>query len=130
MDANALTKYQIQNFARRLIAAVDAERGAEPVSYEYQDRDGNWKPFIDRNHYVNTRKDGTWPIRELYLHPAPATPEGWQLVPKEPTTTMWLAGQNAAIYDDAGEQMIMSGKQVSDIYKTMLAAAPQPGEKK
>ena len=38
----------------------------EPVNYEYQDREGNWKPFINHQHYLDTRADGTWPIRALY----------------------------------------------------------------
>ena len=54
----------------------------------------------------------------LYLHPAPI-PEGWQLVPKEPTENMIKLGAYAERY---------SG--VYGIYKAMLAAAPKPEEMK
>lgn len=52
----------------------------------------------------------------LYTHPAPI-PEGWQLVPKEPTREMmrafWLAGPYP-------QEPWIEG------YKAMLAAAPKP----
>ena len=38
----------------------------EPVSYEYQTRDGKWSPFINKKHYEDTVADGSWPIRALY----------------------------------------------------------------
>ena len=41
----------------------------EPVSHEFQDRDGKWHPFIDHRHYLNTVADGRWPIRALYTTP-------------------------------------------------------------
>ncbi len=52
----------------------------------------------------------------LYLHPAPKVPEGWQLVPKEPTEAMIDAGNKHE-------------HRFSDvIYRTMLAAAPKGEE--
>lgn len=40
--------------------------GVEPISKEFQGRDGKWYPFIDERHYINTANDGSWPIRDLY----------------------------------------------------------------
>lgn len=48
--------------------------------------------------------------------PAPAVPEGWQIVPKEPTPEMLTAGDNAG--DDIWT--------VESSYAAMLAAAPAP----
>jgi hypothetical protein len=42
---------------------------SEPVARQFQGRDGTWHPFIDERHYENTVADGSWPIRNLYLHP-------------------------------------------------------------
>lgn len=54
----------------RLEAAVRAElENQEPVGYQYQDRDGKWQPFVDEEHYDNTVKDGTWPVRAIYAAP-------------------------------------------------------------
>lgn len=72
----------VDALCRSLLAELqkDAE---QPVSYEYQDRDGNWKPFIDQRHYENTAKDGSWPIRALYTRPKP----------KAATVPEWTADQ-------------------------------------
>ena len=53
----------------KLKAALTAQP-AEPVAHEFQDRNGKWCPFIDDQHYRNTVKDGSWPIRALYAAPA------------------------------------------------------------
>lgn len=49
----------------------------------------------------------------------PNIPEGWQIVPKEPTIRMVNAGINRAA---EGEIYLI----YSDIYKAMLSAAPEP----
>jgi len=46
-----------------------AEPVQEPVSYEFQARDGKWCAFSDQRHYDNTIADGSWPIRSLYTAP-------------------------------------------------------------
>ncbi|HFD8247576.1 TPA: hypothetical protein ACF6GQ_003569, partial [Citrobacter freundii] len=50
---------------------------------------------------------------------SPATPDGWQLVPKEPTEAMNKAGWAAINEHDA----------INPTYRAMLAAAPQHGVK-
>lgn len=53
-------------------------------------------------------------------HPAPAVPEGWQLVPKEPTFEMIHAGTPST---EGHYSLPVS------LYKSMLASAPKFGEK-
>ena len=87
--------------------------GQEPVARVYRyGSNSNGEPWHGI-HWFNAAidaPDGTL----LYLHPAPI-PEGWQLVPKEPTENMIKLGAYAERY---------SG--VYGIYKAMLAAAPKP----
>ena len=54
-------------------------------------------------------------IHEAYRNSAPVTPDGWQLVPKEPTAAMNKAGWNAINEHD----------EINPTYRAMLAAAPQ-----
>ena len=54
-------------------------------------------------------------IYEAYRKTAPVTPDGWQLVPKEPTEAMNKAGWAAMNEHDA----------INPTYRAMLAAAPQ-----
>ncbi|ENI8088789.1 hypothetical protein AB5Q65_003442 [Salmonella enterica] len=58
-----------------------------------------------------------WQARAAMLHTgnSPATPDGWQLVPKEPTEAMNKAGWAAINEHDA----------INPTYRAMLAAAPQ-----
>lgn len=57
------------DFARAIQLALIEKIRKFPETCEYQDRSGNWHGFIDRDHYVNTRKSGAWPIRSLYALP-------------------------------------------------------------
>ena len=47
---------------------------------------------------------------------SPVIPDGWVLVPKEPTTNQWAAGMQAF---DSGMD------KVTRVYKAMLGAAPK-----
>jgi hypothetical protein len=94
-----------------------AHGGQTPVAYRYKDSRAHYRyvgnrPNMDTSSYTILKLD------PLYLHPAPI-PEGWQLVPKEPTENMIKLGAYAERY---------SG--VYGIYKDMLAAAPKPEEMK
>lgn len=51
---------------------------AQPVTYQFQDRDGVWRPFMNEQHYKNTVADGTWPIRALYTSPQPPAEQPFQ----------------------------------------------------
>lgn len=61
--------------------------------------------------FMDTADLGT----KLYLHPSPSVPEGYVLVPIEPTVNQIVAGQ------DSGS--IENSKRIVRIYKAMLAAA-------
>ena len=41
----------------------------EPATHQYQDRGGEWKPFLNDEHRDNTAKSGQWNIRALYTAP-------------------------------------------------------------
>ena len=59
----------------------------------------------------------------LYLHPAPI-PEGWQLVPKEPTKEMYEAASHL-VTGTSGNKFEYPD-ELYEAYSAMLAAAPKP----
>ncbi len=68
----------------------------------------------------------------LYLHPAPI-PEGWQLVPKEPTEAMLYAGDaeiDPGYCEESSSSRFVEDRESIAVYKAMLAAAPKPEELK
>lgn len=81
-----------------------AHGGQTPVAYRYKDSRAHYR-------YVGNRPNN--------LHPEPI-PEGWQLVPNEPTPKMC----HAAFKDRNGE--FSNASQ----WSAMLAAAPKPEEMK
>lgn len=92
----------------------------EPVAWRIKvhkyDEETDESSFPWEYHHI--RGEG----QPLYLHPAPAIPEGWQLVPKEPTPEMIRSGQS-----EYGE-VVFAEHQVNSVYRDMLAAAPKPIE--
>lgn len=57
----------------------------------------------------------------------PVVPEGWKLVPVEPTATMKSAGISVETHQDSHfEVPDLTWEEVTAIYKAMLAAAAQP----
>lgn len=93
-----------------------AAKGAEPVGY------------LEQNHldYLRSGSDADiWPEGgagdiPVYLAPqlnSPEIPEGWKLVPIEPTRQMMSQGHFAMGGTDRGKFM--------RIYQAMLAAAPE-----
>ena len=60
------------SFARAVLAKWgQPSQAAEPVTYQYQSKDGTWHEFIDQRHHDNTVADGRFPIRTLYTAPQP-----------------------------------------------------------
>lgn len=57
---------------------------------------------------------------------AQCVPDGFVVVPKEPTKDMVAAGAARLVGDD-GDIMVARGKAI-DCYTEMLEAAPKPGE--
>lgn len=62
--------------ADRLKELEQPAQQQEPVTRQYQGRDGVWKDFINEKHYKDTLEDGSWPIRDLYTSPQPSKPIG------------------------------------------------------
>ena len=66
----------ILDFARAVLAKWGTPaQAAEPVSHQYQSKDGTWHEFIDQRHYNQTVASGGWPIRALYTAPQPVARE-------------------------------------------------------
>lgn len=108
------------------LPAADDKAGGEPVMHQYQGKDGAWHNFINQKHYEDTLADGRWPIRALYTRPQPQAeavrvPEGYALVPVEPTDDMLRAIRNQR----SGGRI---GKGDRADWAAWLAAAPKPQE--
>ncbi|CAM7641850.1 DUF551 domain-containing protein [Citrobacter portucalensis] len=98
--------------------------GAE---FDYDDDNLNWISCsacgISTDTVYHTDIDARDKLREVWNRRtamfqagnSPATPDGWQLVPKEPTEAMNKAGWAAMNEHDA----------INPTYRAMLAAAPQ-----
>ncbi|ECJ2698358.1 hypothetical protein NRJ24_000960 [Salmonella enterica] len=84
---------------------------AELTREEYRRR------FMMEDNFDDTYRGGWSACRSAMLQAgnSPATPDGWQLVPKEPTEAMNKAGWAAMNEHDA----------INPNYRAMLAAAPQ-----
>ena len=58
--------------------------------------------------------------------PAPSVPDGWKLVPIEPTPGMKTAGIGVEVYQDSPPSTdCLTWEEVEAIYTAMLAAAPE-----
>ena len=75
------------------------------------------EPCRQNPHYAGPRQCNRGTVGCTQPHPAPAVPEGWQLVPKEPTEEMRNAFANGTIGFD---------RLTSNAYRAMLKAAPAP----
>ena len=67
---------------------------------------------------------------KLYLapgaQPAPSIPEGWKLVPIEPTPSMKTAGLGVEVYQDSPPSTdSLTWAEAAAIYAAMIAAAPE-----
>ena len=113
-EENPGTKWHIE-----AAAALDKLAEQEPVKYEAKFGGQPEKAWTGcPAEAVDSLLDEGLEVRALYAAPVAqlVVPEGWQLVPKEPTDEMVLAG-------------IGRRPSESAIYLAMLAAAPQPGGK-
>ena len=57
--------------------------------------------------------------------PAPSVPEGWKLVPIEPTVTMKQATDHIDLGDSDVGRYVLAWSEIEALYKAMLAAAPE-----
>lgn len=106
-----------------------AQPEQEPVAWRIKvhkyDEETDESSFPWEYHHI--RGEG----QPLYLHPAPAITEGWQLVPKEPTKEMSDTFWSAYIPAPDGIAQSCSFEDFHDfryMYKAMLDAAPKPEE--
>lgn len=83
------------------------EQSMEPVSYEFQCRDGNWYSFINRHHYENTVADGSWPIRKLF-------DETQLLAAQQRTAEACVKVCKKVQRDNCGEKYDMMGKDLAE----------------
>lgn len=101
-------------------AVLEVLRQQEPVGYANGDDLDNM--LDDRSAALFTHRDGFRSV-PLYLAPGAvaAVPDGWQLVPIEPTPEMVRASDPVD-----GSEYVSAGK----IYRAMLKAAPKPEERR
>jgi len=111
--------YMITGLADEAIEIVRQMMQAEPVAwFELNESLEAWFLAYSQNPKAKTRP--------LYTHPAPqAVPTGFVLVPVEPTEAM----RNAAIIEQEHHRKVSlslyGDGPASEIYKAMIAAAPQ-----
>ena len=101
-----------------LRAKVEAMERQEPVSSVWRCDNGHIHGSCEKNLPMGTK---LYALPGAQAQPAPSVPEGWKLVPIEPTGEMI----NKVI--DERLAALVSGKDHSmlDIYRAMLAAAPE-----
>ena len=73
------------------------------------------------------RCGGTTSAVALYDHPAPGVPEGFALVPVEPTPAMKTAGINVEVFASDPNAGPLNWEEVEAVYRAMLAAAQAKG---
>ena len=89
------------------------EDAAEQYAYAYSIDD-----FKDRSKAFDVLQDAIW--AGVSANKMVAAPDGWQLVPVEPTKEML-----SSVDDEASDKYVARGRAVS-AWKSMLAAAPKP----
>ncbi len=125
---------------RALLAVMDANLA--PVWGQARFKGGNWTSCSAEHAAMvmaNPEEWGDYECRYLYTTPpAPSAPDGWKLVPVEPTEKMVINGFESRPGQEFSEPTVwekysqMSGCQQA-AYKAqlcwaaMLAAAPAPG---
>lgn len=100
-----------------LRAAIEAAEKCEPVAWI---TGGDCYEDGHMDCFAWTTGEFTTP---LYAHPQPAIPEGWQLVPVEPTPNML---QEAGTIDGWDGWPHMADECHTKWWASMLAAAPKP----
>lgn len=94
----------------------------EPVAWVRFCSDGCYEgPIMNCSMEEIRKTSGAW--TPLLLAPQPAIPDGWKLVPVEPTPEML---ESAASYGGRGGYSAVRRDDASAIWRDMLATAPQP----
>ena len=116
-DYGPVALKQIKEFR---VAIEEAEK-QEPVAWiKRHILDTSTDVYVETNKYdaeqwLSQYKEGFAWIEPLYLHPASSIPEGWKLVPIEPTPEM---------------QNVMDKGSAYNTWRNMLDAAPQSPKEK
>ena len=86
--------------------------------------------FMEEDNFDDTYRGGWKDYRAAMLKAGPVTaatvPDGWKLVPVEPTMPQELAGHKTLT--DTGKMSRLMKTRISNIYRAMLAAAPAAPE--
>jgi len=100
---------------------------ATVYSFHYAMKDAGWHPGRTDDDLTDIiRAKG----RELaQLSARQAAPDGWRLVPEEPTEEMTKAGGDVEVEGDFGGEQVLFGSEVKQIYAAMLSAAPPQPER-
>ncbi|WP_367047231.1 hypothetical protein [Klebsiella pneumoniae] len=114
------TDRQLEALIRQSLAAMDSEPVAEIVSI-YGDPEAFGEREIRPLVGIQQMPYGT----KLYRHaqPAPVVPDGYVMVPREPTDEMIAAAMNCEdVLFNSDDSFCV---QFGNIYEAMLAASPQ-----
>jgi hypothetical protein len=116
---------EVETWHSAVQAALSANGGEAPVGWM-------WEAYGQRNftagcHHKEVLESDGVVMTPLYTHPVPpsvAVPEGWKLVPIEPTALMMDAACHAYGGDD--DWLFHNGHDVILCHRAMVNAAPSP----
>ena len=111
----------MKHYAREAQAAIDNAAPVQPVAMTF---DEAWASLSWQEWRMKSTKELFTELHRLTTPPAAAVPEGWKLVPVEPTEIMQDAGVVVMPTVDCHPY------DAGMVYKAMLAAAPTQGETK
>lgn len=123
-----------QQWTEEADAVLEVLAKQEPVAWQMSHQswgDGWFDTNEAHAEWLRANKYGEWKVRPLYAAPVAraAVPDGWRLVPIEPTSAMTTAFNTAA--EALRQSHLLSGsypaswQPVEAGYRAMLAAAPE-----
>lgn len=102
-------------------------QSAEPVTTAYKlpepIKDHRLNSGPDADDYYSGYQEGWNEAIEAVSGNSPAIPDGWKLVPVEPTMSQEFAGYRTLT--DTGKMSRLMKTRLSNIYRAMIATAPQ-----
>ena len=129
-DAESIAMYRKARDERDAMRArIEAMEKQEPVFWWRPCSDGAYEGPIHNSSIERVRKQsGAWsPLYKLPgAQPTPIIPEGWKLVPIEPTPSMKTAGLGVEVYQDSPPSTdCLTWEEAEAIYTAMIAAAQE-----